>query len=294
MLIQEFAKYYDTRVSNISELFMAASKNGNENAVHDLRVDIKKLRAFFELMKEIGLKSDMKKAFAPIKRLFKSAAAIRDVQVLQTLVREHILNEVSDINLSEYFNLLKQKEMAAKKDFFKFSKTFDLSVFDRNRELINKEISELEESVIEDFSKQYLKHLLDILNELKIRQKLEETDLHEIRILCKKTRYTLEILSVCYSQQDFDTLNNSLRSIHQALGQWHDTDLAILFLKEILSDSSFKPLFSEFSYKIVLKMMEERKQHFYDLFYERFKAIPSASRKQMTSLNYADTNPAVA
>lgn len=275
MLIHQLNEYYATRVSDITEHFITASKDGNENAVHEMRVGIKKLRAFSDLIKELDPKYDLKKAFAPIRKLFKSAAGIRDAQVIQTLVREHISKTCLNVNISEYFNLLKQNEMTAKKGFFRFCKKSDPAVFfNKNRNLINKRLSSIGETKIEESSRKYLKNLLDILNELKMKSNFEEKDFHDIRILCKKARYTLEILAACYSQEDFDMLNNSLRSVHQALGQWHDTDVAISFMNETLSDQSLKPLFSESSYTDVLKSLEERKQYFSDLFYERFKEVP--------------------
>ncbi len=271
MLIHELNRYYDAKVSDITEHFTNASKDGNEYAVHEMRVGIKKLRTFYELIKGTDPKYDLKKAYTPIRKLFKSAAGIRDAQVIQASVREHISKLCLNVNISEYFNLLKQNEMSAKKYFFRLCKTFDPTIFSKNRSLINKSLSAIEEAGIEEKSRKYLKNLLDILNELKIKSDLEEKDFHDIRILCKKARYTLEILSFCYSQEDFDILNNSLRSVHQALGQWHDTDVSISFLNKILSDRSLKPLFSESSYTDVLKSLEERKQYFSDLFYERFK-----------------------
>ncbi|OQX22527.1 MAG: hypothetical protein BWK80_30265 [Desulfobacteraceae bacterium IS3] len=270
MLIHQFNRYYEAKVSDITEHFITASEDGNEPAIHEMRVGIKKLRAFSDLVKGLDPKYNLKKAFEPIRKLFKSAAGIRDAQVIQALAREHISKAGLNVNISEYFNLLKQKEMLAKKGFFRFCKTYDMAVFSRNRNLINKRLSNIGETEIEENSRKYLKNLLDIINDLKMKNSLEEKDFHDIRILCKKARYTLEILSGCYSQEESDRLNNRLRSIHQALGQWHDTDVAISFLSEVLSDRSLKPLFSESSYADVLKSLEERKQQFSDLFYERF------------------------
>lgn len=270
MLTEHFNTYHAAGISDIEKYFATASEDGNEHAIHEMRVGIKKLRAFSDLIKGLDPKYDLKKAFAPIRKLFKSAAGIRDAQVIQTLAREEISKAGLNVNISEYFNLLKQKEMTAKRNFFRFCKTYDPAVFNKNKNLIDKRLSILPETEIEENSRKYLQNLLDILNKLKLKNSLEENDFHEIRILCKKARYTLEILSVCYSQENFDVLNNSLRGIHQALGQWHDTDIAISFLNEIISDPSLKPLFSESSYTDVLKSLEERKQHFSDLFYERF------------------------
>ncbi|MBF0572151.1 MAG: CHAD domain-containing protein [Desulfamplus sp.] len=296
MIIDEFKNYYLARESAINKHFISASKNGNENSIHELRVEIKKMRAFLELIKGITPNFDLKRAYTPIKNLFKTAAPIRDAQVLQTMTREYISQIGLDVNLSEYFNILKHQEMIAKRYFFKLCKKFDLSIFKKNWSTIektllifnksgkndsqvnNKDNNEVnrdnndhsEDNIIEH-SKDYILNLFTKLDSLKSKEILEEKDFHDIRIKCKKVRYTLEILSPIVSPKSFNTVNNSLKIVHQPLGQWHDTDVAILLINNILSDQSLKPLFSESSYNDMLKAFKIRKQHFNDLFIEHLK-----------------------
>jgi CHAD domain-containing protein len=287
MLVQEFKNYYIERESGVTGHFMSASENGNENAIHELRVEIKKIRAFLDLIKGITPYFDLKKTYQPIKSLFKAAAPIRDAQVLQTMTREYISEVGLDVNLSEYFNILKQKEMSGRKEFLKFSKKFDMSVFRKTLYAVEKALAVLtksDEDKIRTYSKGYLQSLFNILDDLKNKSVLEEKDFHYIRILCKKTRYTLEILSDLFSPESFELMNNSLKLVHQPLGQWHDTDAAIALINAVLSDDylseqlieseqSIKPLFSESSYNDMLQSFKVRKQHFNDLFLRRFKSL---------------------
>jgi len=270
MLLQELNQYHASRVSNIIKQFTAASRNGNQDAIHELRVEIKRLRAFFELIKEIGVKFNSRKIFAPIRELFKSAALIRDAQVLQNLSREIISNAEIEINVSEYINILKQKEMNGITSFLKSSEEFNLSMLGKIQKMINNKLAKKSEVSIETRSKAYVDSLLDALNQFKIKTGLEENDFHNVRIMSKKTRYTLEIVASCYSKTKFELLNDHLMGIHQALGQWHDTDIALFFLKDILANQTLKPLFSESSYALFMKLLEERKEYYGQLFLDRF------------------------
>jgi len=293
MLVQEFKNYYLARESAINRYFVSASKNGNEDSIHELRVEIKKMRAFLELIKGITPYFDLKRAYKPIKNLFKTAAPIRDAQVLQTMTREYISEVGLDVNLSEYFNILKHKEMSGRKEFSRFCRKFDIAVFKKNWSAIDKALAGVakygeslksDEDKIRTYSKSYLQSLFNILDDLKNKSVLEEKDFHYIRILCKKTRYTLEILSDLFLPESFEFMNNSLKLVHQPLGHWHDTDAAIALINAVLSDDylseqliesehSIKPLFSESSYNDMLQSFKVRKQHFNDLFLRQFKSL---------------------
>ncbi len=280
--MQEFKDYYISRETEITKHFSIASESADEYSIHELRVEIKKIRAFLELIKGITPYFDLRKAYQPIKKLFKAAAPIRDAQVLQTMTREYISEVGLDVNLSEYFNLLKQKEMAGKREFFKFCKKFNLSVLRKNWSAVESALASIakygdslksDQDKISQYLKDYLKTLFDLLDSFRNKSVLEEKYFHDIRILCKKSRYTMEILSNLFPPESFELMNKNLKLIHQPLGHWHDTDSAITLLNQVLADKTIKPLFSESSYNDTLQSFQVRKQHFNDLFADRFKTL---------------------
>lgn len=280
MLLKELNQYHASILSNIRIQLSIASKNGNKVAIYELSVEIKRLRVFFELMKEIGIKFNFKKIFNPIRELFKSAAIIRDAQVLQILYMELIANSDQQINISEYVNQLKQKEMRGVRKFLKDCKNFHPEVIEGSGKKIEEKLSKISKTTIESSAKVYLESMLDTLSQLRMKDVLDEHDLNNIRILCKKTHYTLGMISCCYSKTDAAILNDSLKKIHQALGHWHDTDIAIHFLQKILQQDNLKPLFSKTSYDIFRDLLEDRKQNYLSLFLKRlnetdFKIYPT-------------------
>ncbi|MBF0210014.1 MAG: CHAD domain-containing protein [Desulfamplus sp.] len=281
-IIKSFRDYYNERDVAVTKHFMRAAEIVDEESIHELRVEIKKTRAFLELIKGVTPYFDLKKAYSPIRTLFKMAAPIRDSQVLQTMTREYIAEVGLNVNISEYFNLLKQKEMAGKKDFIKLCKKFDLTIFKKNWASVEKALGSLSKSVRSEacyenrlitYSKDYIISLFGTLSDKQNQAELKEEDFHDIRILCKKSRYTLEILSSLFEPNSFELLNSSLKSIHQPLGHWHDTDEAINLLNRVLSYQSLRPLFCESSYNDMLQSFSVRKQHFNDLFLEKFKKL---------------------
>jgi CHAD domain-containing protein len=87
------------------------------------------------------------------------------------------------------------------------------------------------------------------LIKFKEKENFVEDDYHAIRILSKETRYTLAVLQTCFPPKNiWAQLNESLRKVHQALGRWHDDDVALLFLDGFLLGYAGKSFFDRDSY----------------------------------------------
>jgi CHAD domain-containing protein len=272
MLNQMMQIYHQERVSGISRHWKIAKKNGNMEAIHDLRVEIKRLKAFLELMQALRLALDFKELFSPVRRLFKMAAPVRDPQVLQNIARTFIDTEGSQQNISEYINLLKKKEMEGVTRFIKEASRFDPCLLDKNHRLITLRLNCLEEPRLAFLAKNHLGALFTAIAKYRQNGDMEEEQsLHDIRILCKKTRYTLEVIKSCYSQVEFDMCDRALKELHQALGLWHDRDIAIQCMKVVLQTPNVRPFFMESSYTDFSRWLHEQKAAYHELFLARFK-----------------------
>jgi len=123
MTIDCFGAYYRAQEQKIRQHFLPAVSVFDEEGIHELRVDIKRLRAFFHLISHINPIFRPEKDMQKIQKLFKSAGQIRDIHVQQELARENISS--LDLELSEYVNFLKEKEWKARKRFSKAGNKFD-------------------------------------------------------------------------------------------------------------------------------------------------------------------------
>lgn len=240
--------YYGNLQRIITENYKLAVGFADVEGVHDMRVGIKRLRAYFDLIEWINPVFQAKKSMKPVRRLFKAAGRVRDVHVQQELVRRWASEW--DLEMSEYYNFLKLKEMEERKRFADFAKRkFDRQIFPINRTLIHNVLSFISNEYIQYKSEERFSTQIEELIAFKEKESFVEDDYHAIRILSKETRYTLEVLQTCLPPKDvWKLLNETLRKIHQALGRWHDDDVSLIFLDGFLTSYKGRSFFDRNSY----------------------------------------------
>jgi CHAD domain-containing protein len=240
--------YYGNLQRIVEENYNLAVRFADVEGVHDMRVGIKRLRAYFNLIEWINPVFQAKQNLKPIRRLFKASGKVRDIHVQQELVRRWA-SEL-DLEMSEYYNFLKQKETEERKRFADFAKKkFDLKVFQLNWTLIQNVLSFISTEYIQFKSEERFNAQIEELVEFKEKENFIEDDYHAIRILSKEMRYTLEVLQTCFPPKNIWTqLNETLRKVHQALGRWHDDDVSLLFLDGFLLSYAGKSFFDRNSY----------------------------------------------
>jgi len=267
-----FADYYQTRTKQIMENYNLAINFFDEDGVHDLRVEIKRLRAFFNLIGSINPKFNPCKRIKSIRFVFKAAGQIRDMHVLQGLVRDWMNKD--DLELSEYYNYLKAKELDARSTFADSCSDFNEMVLTTNLDKIKKALASVSLDYIEFKTEQRLNSLLDELIFLKEKNDLAEEDYHKIRILAKETRYTLEVLQQCYVENDVLTnLNSTLRNLHRPLGLWHDNMVALQCVQAMLDEHIEQPLYHKRSYTVFMKFLEQDKNSYLQTFKDRWQSF---------------------
>lgn len=251
--------YYGNLQRIVEENYNLAVRFADVEGVHDMRVGIKRLRAYFNLIEWINPVFQAKQNLKPIRRLFKAAGKIRDIHVQQELM----MRWATELNLemSEYYNFLKQKETEERKRFTDFAKKkFDLKVFQSNWTLIQNVLSFISTEYIQYKSEERFNAQIEELIKFKEKENFVEDDYHAIRILSKETRYTLEVLQACFPPKNIWTqLNETLRKVHQALGRWHDDDVSLLVLDGFLLSYAGKSFFDRNSYVKFKKSLADDK-----------------------------------
>lgn len=262
MFQHELFEYYQTLAASIQAHFARAAAYRDPDALHEMRVGIKQLRAFFRVVECLAPAAfPAKKYLRPIRKLFKVSGALRDAQVQQELTR--VWAKEMGIFLSEYYNELKRKEICAGAAFSTFAEHFDMEDELRlTRERLLRAIIPLTEEQALQSVRSRLEHQLQELRAYEQRDLLEECCLHPLRILAKETRYTLAIATRCVPDlNNYGDLDGMLRSIHQALGKWHDSQVA----KEHLDDfhethANASSLTDEHAYDLLLLKIRDEKE----------------------------------
>ncbi len=270
MILECFEEYYRSQHEKIERNYFLAVKYHDEDGIHDMRVEIKRLRAFFRLVEGINPNFQAKPNLKKIQKLFKSAGRVRDIHVQQELVRKWI----SKLNLevSEYYNFLKQKELEVRQAFSASNKKFDMGLFERNWAIISRNLAVLPPDYIKSKTKQRMKNALNDLIKYKNKESFVEEEYHDIRIKSKETRYTLEIYQKCIpSRQPLNLLNDALRSLHQTLGRWHDDDIGLQFLEGFQEEFPDQTFFSPDSYLMLADGLKKEKTDLLNEFEKRWK-----------------------
>jgi CHAD domain-containing protein len=270
MISKSFQEYYELQKGKIVTQFNLAKKFYSVEAIHEMRVEIKKLRAFFNIVEWINPDFLAKNNFKKIKKIFKSAGTIRDIHVQQKLTMNWI--KKLNIELSEYYNHLKQLEIKRQPQFNAISKKFKPNEFDKNWNKIYESLNILPQNFIQFKIEERFYRLVENLLNFKDKTPFTLEDYHKIRILSKETRYSLEILQFFFPEVgQFDQLNLKIRDLHRALGHWHDDEMGQLMLKDFVENFSEETFFNRNSYNEFIIHLEDDKKKWITTFEKRWK-----------------------
>jgi CHAD domain-containing protein len=231
MAQQCLLNYYTTRCQQLQKHFAQAAIYFDVESIHDLRVEIKRLRAFFQLIEWVTPEFKAKKNLRTFRKLFKSAADLRDIHVQQLLTRTW--SQAFGVFLSEYYNTLKSKEFPARAEFAAFASHCGLQQeIEKNEKRLKHALAPLTDAQISikiyDRITYLLQHILSYG-----KDGHEDKNLHNVRILTKETRYITEIASHCFPDPTYDeAFIQQLKGIHQTLGDWHDIQVAYSHLED--------------------------------------------------------------
>lgn len=238
--------FYDRQQAYFREQYDIASKYLLTDAIHDMRVCMKQLRTFFRLVEAVNPRFHAEESFGPARRIFRAAGKVRNLQVLETRVRQ--ASHDRGLELSEYYNWLKESERRDGRGFFRVCRRFDTDFFGSSWKTIAPSLKGLTSLRVRNGSEARLSGLLRGLR--------EETSpvrgvarLHFLRIQSKEARYTLEIVrGDRTTDDDTASLGPLLRGVHQSLGRWHDDEVVMETLREFRKCRTAGPLFSSRSY----------------------------------------------
>lgn len=227
--MKKLKKYLKNREEVINLLLGKPRRLCTSNTFHDLRVEIKKLNALFELINYCSKDFKRSKTFKPFKQISKQAGKVRDFQVEETILKKYFSNNL----IEGYRQQLKKLRLKEQNEYFSLiNKKFSESI----KKQFHK-ITPLLRQVTEKKVKQYIDE-----NEKKIEKILQHTILlrpqaHEYRKQLKSLNYNYNILNLWkqnVSHQKKDILL-------ELLGKWHDCQVTILNLKNATVSDVINP-----------------------------------------------------
>lgn len=204
--------YFSQRVKNLFNHLHDFERNGDDISLHDLRVEMKKLRAILSFLRTIYPNHKLKKASQKIRTVFHESGEIREYQLLQQWL---VKNEFNAFD-KDYFP--KQVLGQLVNDFR--AKTGDTKQ-------VLKEVTDDIEKYIQAtnpvLTEQYVVDLHVRITALTCEQPAK-IDWHELRKLIKQWIYAVNRLGndeVLRAEPDLSYYDK----LQEAIGNWHDAEV---------------------------------------------------------------------
>lgn len=192
---------------------------------HDLRVEIKKLRSLFSLLK-FAVDYDQKKMEKPVLKVFKQAGAVREVQVEEEMLQRYFSVDF----LNHYRKKIKERKS---KELRKYVVTVNnqYSKIKKRFSVTKDWISLLNKKMIAEFVDKRRKRMMKLLT-----PDITPPQLHLLRKRIKQYEHALNFQNN-RNKKDPDVDSFSLTDF---LGKWHDGQMLIIRLERQLHNPEIR------------------------------------------------------
>jgi len=213
------------------ELFRAVNTE-DEEAIHDLRVSIKKIRALFLFIEESGfanIKSDypyLKK----LKKIFKKAGKLREVHIHKNLYQHYAQQTGKDFpGLMEYLDNMEEE---SREDYHGSMPGIRLRKFYHQADTLERAIKEISRSTLNKKLLIFIQSRVETCYGYMLEPHYER-HLHQIRKYLKHIRFIIgqkvgDLHELFQQELTFD----DTKKVEDILGEWHDRDEFRKLLKE--------------------------------------------------------------
>lgn len=208
-------KYLNSRKVNIDFLLGKPKRNFTPGTFHKLRVELKKLNAFLDLVNYCSKGFRKKKTFKPFRQVFRQAGKVRELQLQEAMLKKYFPNN----SIPEYKALLRKSRLNENRTFFSL---IDSKIVNR----IRNKFDEIESFLSEIKSKKaasYLDKEIEKIKNLIKQSPLQKEQLHELRIRLKTLNYNRGSLAL----KGYGNQISKKDTLPTLLGDWHDLQVMI-------------------------------------------------------------------
>jgi CHAD domain-containing protein len=218
LLLKKFQKNHK-KLNLILENYL---KNPNEKNIHDVRVAIRRLDASRNILpKNLRNKKKLQKFHSTYKKFFKTNSKIRDADIISQKIAKcstnpFISNLLTDLQKERIENLQNACKIGIKLQKYKKIKLKNKISADELKKSFDKSTLSLDDKIQKQIP-------------VVMASSRAISELHELRKDCKKLRYLLEI-SLSSNQPSAFIIK--LKQMQDLMGNIHDNDITIEFLKD--------------------------------------------------------------
>lgn len=228
---ESLVEYYLHQHNHIDHYLELCLNDADAELIHELRLSIKKLRAFNKLIRQLFVADSCEQVHINhrVTILYKLAGEIRDTQVQINLLASY--EEQEGAEYEEFRNwLLKREKKRIERFNRKSHHVIPHATANIARNHTIKMLTPKNDETVIECSEKVLDGLFEKARKLS-EGDINERNLHQIRIKTKQLRYILNIIQHCYPDFEFYKISiDSLREMEAAVGQWHDNLVRVEYL----------------------------------------------------------------
>ena len=257
-----FEKYAD----RFEKDFLQAINTDDEEAIHDLRVSIKKIRALFLFLGEAGF-ADIKKDYpylTNLKKIFKKAGKLREIHIHKNLYR--VYRERTGRRFPALEEYLDQQEEESRKAYHEYTPGIRFRKFYDQVHALKRELRNIPQKKLNDRLFEFIQTRVEECHQFMFEPHYEE-HLHQIRKYLKHIRFIIgqnigDIHKLFGDELSFD----DTKKVEDILGKWHDRDEFRNMLETLQQNPDFsqeeetKELLEAYHEEVIRDIREEIRQ----------------------------------
>lgn len=212
-------KYYRKCTKSFIANLEQAKSTGNIKDIHKVRTDIKKIRAFIELVKILSPANfNIKEFYSVFIDVFNKTGKIRQLQLHINILDKYHLNPALVRDYKKYINEEKEKLLD---EFRKIKDILNAEKFNLNTEKIETYMHDIKKKTIIAKSINFINSQFKTIKKLELKTNdLEKY--HDIRIHLKKAGTIAELTYKINESKKFKKLYKKISKTEIELGKWHD------------------------------------------------------------------------
>ena len=216
-------KYLNNRRDAINSLLQKPKRLYTHATFHKLRIELKKLDAFFDLIKFCAKDFKHKKTFKPFKMIFKHAGKVRELHVEEVMLKKYFLDNL----LTEYSDSLKKLRLQEQKDYFSIVNKKVVSELKKKYHEIIPFVAKMDKKKVKNFMMKKKNKIEKLLSQ----GNLETEQVHALRKLLKKFNYNTKSINLGKQEKSLSNMD----VLPELLGKWHDCQVVIKHLKKSMN-----------------------------------------------------------
>ncbi len=214
--MNNLVQFYQNLHNIFLENYIKSIPEYDVETIHEMRVAIKKIKAFFLFLEFCNKKFSYKKNYADYKAVFNKTGAIRDLQIQQEHIK--IWHEKYNADFGDYEKMLKYHEVEKQVAFLYLFENSDKNKFEKSGIIATITIPNLKKSIAS-----YLRETLKILFAFNIYNVNSYEDIHDFRKKLKEFQYNLSFMQTAIPEMKINKIFlRKLKNFSETLGLWHD------------------------------------------------------------------------